>query len=79
MQTAIQSPLFLTEQHVPVGLVSDGIDVRGHLVTPLISVPLDCLICVDLVGLVGVHRYAEDTRVGLWGKGVVEEIRAVGY
>ena len=37
--------------------------------TLLASVHLDDLVCVDWVELVGVHHYAEETRVGLWGEG----------
>ncbi|MCG8624523.1 MAG: hypothetical protein MJE68_21330, partial [Proteobacteria bacterium] len=59
---------FLTQQHVPVGLVSDGIDVRWHLVTLLASIHLDDLVRVDWVELVGVDHYAEEPRVSLWGK-----------
>ena len=50
-------------------MVSDGVDVRGHLVTLLASVHLDDLVRVDWVELVGIDHYAEEPRVGLRGGG----------
>ena len=38
------------------------------------SVHLDDLVCVDRVELVGVHHYAEETRVGLFRGGERTEV-----
>ena len=50
-------------------MVSDGVDMRGDLVTLLASVHLNDLVRVDWVELVGVDHYAEQPRVGLRGEG----------
>ena len=55
----------LTLQHALVGPVSDGEDVRRHLVPPLVDVHLDGGLGVDGEAAVRVHRNAEEPGVGL--------------
>ena len=55
----------LTLEHVPVGHVGDGEEVRRDLVPPLAQVDLDRRQRVDRVPLVRVHRHAEQAGVGL--------------
>lgn len=56
----------VTLHHVPVGVVRDGVDVRGNLVAFLALVHLDDLFRVDGQHLVGIHHHAEEARVRLW-------------
>lgn len=60
--------LKLTKEHVPVGLVSNGVHVRRHFVTLLPLVHLNDLLCVDGQPFVRVDNHTEQARVGL-GKG----------
>lgn len=55
----------LTAQHVVVGVVSDGVDVRGGLGAPLPLVGRHHGCGVDGQPLVGVDGDAEEPRVGL--------------
>ena len=52
-------------QHVAVGVVSNGEQVRGHLVLPLSSVLAHHLASVDWQTLVGVDSHTEQAGVGL--------------
>lgn len=58
-------PASLTAQHVVVGVVCDGVDVRRRLRAPLAFVGGDHGSRVDGQPLVGVDRHAEEARVGL--------------
>lgn len=58
----------LTLHHVPVGVVSDGVDVRGHLVSFLPFVHINDLFWVNGQHLVGVHHHTEQARVCLGEK-----------
>ena len=55
----------LTLQHVSVGIVWDGEDVRWHFCPPLSTVHLDHLLRVDGQHPVGVDCHTEQPRVGL--------------
>ena len=57
--------LQLTGQHVGVGAVRDGENVRRHFVTPLALVDVHGARGVDRVALVRVDGDAEEARVGL--------------
>merc|ERR1711892_383638 len=59
------SVVFLILQHVPVGSLSNGPQVRGALVPPLSKVYLADPVGVDGVPLVGVHHNNEETGVGV--------------
>ena len=48
-----------TKQHVPIGLISDGVDMGWHLMALLATVHVDNLLCVDGVQFVGVHHHTE--------------------
>lgn len=54
-----------TLHHAAVGVVCDGVDVRGHLVSFLALVHADYLLGVDGQVLVRVDHYTEETRVRL--------------
>lgn len=56
----------LTGQHVRVGTIADGKDVRGHFCAPLALVQVDDTWCVDRVPLVWIDGHTEQTRVGLF-------------
>lgn len=56
-----------TLEHVPVGVVCDGVDVWWHLVAFLALVHLDDLLGVDGQHLVGIHHHAEEAGVRLSG------------
>ena len=55
----------LTLEHVPVGHVRDGEEVRRNLVPPLAQVDFDRRRGVNRVPLVRVHRHTEEARIGL--------------
>ncbi len=55
----------LTQQHVPVSLVSNGVDVWGHFMTLLATVEVNDLFRVDWVETVGVDHHAEQAGVCL--------------
>jgi hypothetical protein len=55
----------LTREHALVGAVGDGIDVRRHLVPPLVDVHLDGRLGVDGKAAVRVHRDAKQAGVSL--------------
>lgn len=57
-----------------VGPVSNGVDVRRHLVPPLVDVHLDRGLGVNREPLIGVDRHAEETGVGL--KNTTDEIKS---
>lgn len=59
------SHLLPTLQHVVVGVVSDGEQMRWHLVPPLAPVFGDNILGVDWQTAVGVNGDAEEARVGL--------------
>lgn len=61
-------PFALTLEHVMIGIVRDGEEVRGHLSTLLALVHLDHPGSVDWQPLVGVDGHAEQTRVRLEGE-----------
>ncbi len=63
-------PRPLTQQHVPVGLVGDGIDVGRHLMALLATIQLHYFLCVDGIESVGVDHHTEQARVGLGGESV---------
>ena len=52
-------------QHVAVGSLSDGPQVRGDFILPLTKIHLDDGSGVDGVPLVGVYHNTEETRVGV--------------
>lgn len=54
-----------TLHHVPVRIISDGVDMRGDFVTFLSFVHFDDLLGVDGQHFVWVHHHAEEARVGL--------------
>lgn len=54
-----------TLQHVSVGVVSDGEQMRRHFVPPLALVLLDDILAVDGQTPVGVDRNAEQARIRL--------------
>lgn len=58
-------PRSLTLEHVPVGIVRDGVDVRRHLRPPLALVHVHHLGCVDGQPPVGVDCHTEEARVSL--------------
>lgn len=53
-------------QHVVVGVIRDGEQVRRHFSATLSLVLHGDLIGVDRESLVGIHRHTEETRVGLY-------------
>ena len=55
----------LTAQHVIVGIVCDGVDVRRRLSAAFAFVASDHRGCVDGKPLVRVHRHTEEPGVGL--------------
>ena len=55
----------LTLQHVRVGVVGDGEEMRRHLIAALAAVLVNDALTVDRQSLVGVDAYAEESRVGL--------------
>ena len=57
--------MVFTLQHVLVGVVRDGEQVRGHLNLPLSSVLGDDTVIVDREATVGVNGDAEKSRVCL--------------
>lgn len=57
--------VLLTLHHTPVGCVSDGVDVWGHLVTLLALVHLNDLFRVDGQVLVWVDHHTEEPGVCL--------------
>ena len=57
----------LTQQHAPVGLVSDGIHVRRDLMALLAPVQLNHFLSVDGVESVRVHHHTEQPRIRLQG------------
>lgn len=63
----------LTAQHVVVGIVGDGVDVRGCLGAPLALVGCHHRRGVDGQPLVGVDSDTEEPRVGLQGEGGADE------
>ena len=67
-----------TKQHVPVSLVSNGVDMRRHLVTLLSLVHVDDLLCVDREPFVWVDHHAEQTRVRLKERGGEKRGRDIG-
>lgn len=52
--------LVVTLQHVPIGVISDGIDVGRNLMTLLPLVHLNDLLRVDGQKLIGVHHHTEE-------------------
>jgi hypothetical protein len=54
-----------TLHHVSVGIVSDGVDVRGNFVAFLPFVHLNDFLRVDGQHLVWIHHYTEQARVCL--------------
>ena len=54
--------------HVSVGIVRDGVDVRGHLVALLALVHVNDLLRVDGQHLVRVHHHAEQAGICLRGE-----------
>ena len=59
----------LTLQHVLVGVVRDGEEMRGHLSLPLAPVGVDDLLGVDGQAPVRVHSHTEQAGVGLEDRG----------
>ena len=60
---------WLTQQHVPVGLVGDGVHMGWDFVALLATIQLNDLLGVDGVEAVRVNHHTEQARVGLeWGK-----------
>lgn len=55
----------LTLQHVMVSIISDGEDVRGHLIPSFSLVAVYDLLGVDRQSLVRVNSHAEKPGVGL--------------
>ena len=55
----------LTSQHVPVGSIRDGKQMRRDLISTLSQVESDGCLGIDRVPLVGIDSHAEQTRVGL--------------
>lgn len=51
----------VTLQHVPVGVIGDGVDMRRHLMAFLALVHLDDLLRVYWQHLVGIHHHTEQT------------------
>jgi hypothetical protein len=52
-------------QHVAVGSLSDGPQVRRHFILPLTKIQLDNSSSVDGVPFVRIHHNTEETRVGV--------------
>lgn len=50
----------VTLQHVSIGIISDGIDVRRNLMTLLPLVHLNDLLRVDGQHLIGVYHHTEE-------------------
>lgn len=60
MKTCVRTVMeHVTLQHVPVGVVRDGVDVRRHLMPLLALVHFDDLFRVDGQHLVRVDHHAE--------------------
>ena len=57
--------VLLTSQHIPVGSIRDGKQMRWNLISPLSQVESDGCLGIDRVPLVGIDSHAEQTRVGL--------------
>ncbi len=57
--------LLLTLQHVPVGVVGDGVDVGRHFRPPLALVHFHHLVGVDGESPVRIHCHTEEAGVGL--------------
>lgn len=62
----IMKAMMITSQHVLVGIVWDGEDVRRSFSPLLSSVGNNHLLVVDRQPLVGVDCHTEEPRVGLW-------------
>lgn len=58
-----------TLHHVSVGIISDGVDMRGNFVSFLPFVHVNDLLGVDWQHFIGVDHHTEQTRVRL-----IEEI-----
>ena len=63
----------LTGQHLGVGAVRNGKQMRWHLGTSLATVHLHHSVSVDGEALVGVDHDAEQARVGLGERGLAGE------
>merc|ERR1719323_1571537 len=57
--------VLLVLQHVPVGALSDGPEMRRNLITPLAKIDLADSVGVQRITLVGVDNNHEETRVGV--------------
>ena len=64
-------------QHVVVGVVRDGVDVRGHLSLALVLVAHDDVVIVDGEPLVGVDGDTEETGVGVDQEKLVARLQVV--
>ena len=60
-------------QHIVVGIVRDGEDVRRSFTPLLASVSSNHLLVVDWQPLVGIDSHTEQPRVGLPDNGDVEQ------
>ncbi len=49
----------LTQEHVPVSLVGNGVDVWGHLMTLLATIEVNDLVRVDWVETVRIDHHTE--------------------
>ena len=57
--------VLLVGQHVPVGSLSNGPEMRRNLITPLAKIDLADSVSVQRITLVGVDNNHEETRVGV--------------
>ena len=64
-------------QHVVVGVIRDGVDVRRHLSLTLVLVAHDDVVIVDGKPLVGVDGDAEETGVGVDQEDLVARTQVV--
>ena len=64
-------------QHVVVGVIRDGVDVRRHLSLTLVLVAHDDVVVVDGKPLVGVDGDTEETGVGVDQEKLVARLQVV--
>ena len=64
-------------QHVAVGSLSDGPQVRRHFILPLAKVHFTRSFCIDRIPLVGVHHNAEQSRISVDQLGLETNLQVV--